>query len=404
MTCSPSRQSCLRRVLDCDQKAAPPPATDCSCKPNISGTTALPARASPRAMKDPDHAGPQHFANADAPAHSAAPLASLFACESRDHRAHYPPTNPTHACGTSRPADNRAPAAIMKKMPYPFRFAMCNEAFERRPFTEVCRTLRTVGYTGIELAPFTLGDDPLALRAAQRRELRDIIVGEGLDFVGLHWLLVVPFPIHVTTPDLALRERSWQYVRGLIDLCADLSPDGGADDSHGIMVFGSPKQRSSTGGITAAQAVRNYVAGLAGIAGHAEDRGVTILVEALPHSQSDVIHTLEEAVAVVREINSPAVKTMFDTHNAEDETEPHAQLIESHYDLIRHIHLNEMNGGHPGTANYDFAPIFAILRKLAYKGWVSVEAFDFAAGAETIASESLEHMKKAASASGRLSE
>jgi hypothetical protein len=33
-----------------------------------------------------------------------------------------------------------------------------------------------------------------------------------------------------------------------------------------------------------------------------------------------------------------------------------------------------------------------------------VEAFDFAAGAETIASESLEHMKKAASASGRLSE
>ncbi len=91
MTCSPSRQSWLRRVLDCDQKAAPPPATDCSCKPNISGTTALPARASPRAMKDPDHAGPQHFANADAPAHSAAPLASLFACESRDHRAHYPP-------------------------------------------------------------------------------------------------------------------------------------------------------------------------------------------------------------------------------------------------------------------------------------------------------------------------
>jgi sugar phosphate isomerase/epimerase len=218
------------------------------------------------------------------------------------------------------------------------------------------------------------------------------MANEGLDFVGLHWLLVVPFPIHVTTPDLALRERSWQYVSGLIDLCADLSPDS----AGGIMVFGSPKQRSSTGGISSAQAVRNYVAGLAGVAQHADDRGVTILVEALPHSQSDVIHTLGEAAAVVREIDSPAVATMFDSHNAEDETEPHARLIERHFEMIRHVHLNEMDGSHPGVGTYDFAQVFAILEKLAYRGWVSVEAFDFTAGAETIARESIAHMKKAA--------
>jgi len=281
-------------------------------------------------------------------------------------------------------------------MSYPFRYAMCNEAFEKRPFAESCKVLRAAGYSGIELAPFTLAEDPLALRANQRRELRDVMVSEGLEFVGLHWLLVVPFPIHVTTPDLVLRERSWQYVRGLIDLCADLSPDNA--DAHGIMVFGSPKQRSSTGGISAAEAKRNYVAGLAGIAPHAEDRGVTILVEALPYSQSDVIHTIEEAVGVVREINSPAVATMFDSHNAEDETEPHARLIERYYDLIRHIHVNEMDGSHPGTGNYDFAPVFAMLEKLSYRGWISVEAFDFTVGAETIARESLQHMKKAATA------
>ena len=281
-------------------------------------------------------------------------------------------------------------------MPYPFRYAMCNEAFEKRPFAESCKVLRNAGYTGIELAPFTLGEDPLALRADQRRELRDIMASEGLEFVGLHWLLVVPFPVHVTTPDLALRERSWQYVRGLVDLCADLAPDATADSKNGIMVFGSPKQRSSTGGISSAEAVRNYVSGLASIAPHAEDRGVTILVEALPHSQSDVIHTMDEAVAVVREINSPAVATMFDSHNAEDETEPHDQLIQKYFNLVRHVHLNEMNGNHPGAGTYDFRPIFAILEKLRYRGWVSVEAFDFTVGAETIATGSLEHMKKAA--------
>src|SRR6185437_12943119 len=164
--------------------------------------------------------------------------------------------------------------AIIGPMPDSFRYAMCNEAFEKRPFAEQCRVLREAGYAGIELAPFTLGEDPLALRAAQRRELRDIMAGEGLEFVGLHWLLVVPFPVHVTTPDLALRERSWQYVRGLIDLCADLSQNDGTEPgANGIMVFGSPKQRSSTGGISTAEAVRNYVTGLSGIAAHAADRG-----------------------------------------------------------------------------------------------------------------------------------
>lgn len=283
---------------------------------------------------------------------------------------------------------------------------MCNEAFEHRPFgparlAEACRTLRRAGYAGIELAPFTLAEDPLALRAGERRELRDIMAGEGLEFVGLHWLLVVPFPVHVTTPDLALRERSWQYVRGLIDLCADLCPDSaGSPDSasgtHGVMVFGSPKQRSVTGGITSAEAVRNYVSGLAGVAGHAEERGVTILVEALPHSQCDVIHTIGEAAAVVHEIGSPAVATMFDSHNAEDETEPHDRLIEQYFGLIRHVHVNEMDGRHPGTGTYDFARVFSALERLAYRGWVSVEAFDFTVGAETIARESMERMKRAA--------
>jgi D-psicose/D-tagatose/L-ribulose 3-epimerase len=281
-----------------------------------------------------------------------------------------------------------------RKVHYPFRFAMCNEAFEGRPFAESCRILRSVGYTGIEIAPLTLGEDPLALRASERRELRDIMAGEGLEFVGLHWLLVMPFPVHVTTPDLALRERSWQYVRGLIDLCADLSPD--TTEAHGIMVFGSPKQRSTTGGITPAEGVRNFVAGLASIVAHAEDRGVTILVEALPHSQCDVIHTLEEAVAVVRELNSPAVATIFDCHNAEDETEPHDLLIQRHFELVRHVHVNEMDGKHPGAGMYDFARILDMLRKLEYRGWVSVEAFDFPVGAERIASESLDCLRKTA--------
>jgi len=75
-------------------------------------------------------------------------------------------------------------------MSAPFRYAMCNEAFEGQPFRDVCRLLRRLGYSGIEIAPFTLAPDPSEVSAAQRAEYKRIMAGEGLDFVGLHWLLV----------------------------------------------------------------------------------------------------------------------------------------------------------------------------------------------------------------------
>ncbi|MGA2600267.1 MAG: sugar phosphate isomerase/epimerase family protein [Bryobacteraceae bacterium] len=271
-------------------------------------------------------------------------------------------------------------------MPAKFRQAICNEVYEKRPLQDVCKSIREIGYDGIEIAPFTLAEEPLQITASQRREYRDTIQSEGLGCVGLHWLMVSPKGLHVTTPDRDLRARSWKHIDHLIDLCADLG-DGG------IMVFGSPMQRGATGGISRIDAMNNYSEGLAGVAPHALDRGVTILVEALPKAQCDVINSLEEAVSIVNAIGSPAVRTMFDSHNAVDEVEPHAVLVDRYFDLIRHIHVNEMDGRHPGTGDYDFKPVFEVLRRRGYHGWISLEAFDFKPGAEKIASESLRYIK-----------
>ena len=266
------------------------------------------------------------------------------------------------------------------------RQAICNEVFQDWKFHEACKTIRAIGYTGIEISPFTLSDNPAAIPANERRQFRSIIESEGLIFAGLHWLLVAPKGLHVTTPDKALREKSWSHIVDLIDLCADFGPDG-------VMVFGSPQQRSTTDGATAAEAVRRFTDGLAGIASHASQRHVTVLVEALPRAQSDIVNTLAEAVEIVKEIGSPAVRTMFDTHNAADETEPHEILIERYFDFIRHVHINEMDGRHPGTGGYDFKPVFAALERLGYSRWVSLEVFDFSAGAEKIAGDSLRYVE-----------
>ncbi len=267
-------------------------------------------------------------------------------------------------------------------MRHRLRQAICNEVYEKRAFRDVCRSIREIGYDGIEIAPFTLAEKPSDVSPAGRREIRGTMASEGLGYVGLHWLMASPAGLHATAPDKDLRARSWRHIDELIDLSADLGEGG-------VMVFGSPRQRGTTGGIGREEAMKNYAEGLAGVADHAAERGVTILVEALPKNQCDVINSLEEAAAIVHQIGSPAVRTMFDTHNAVDETEPHAALVERYFDLIRHVHVNEMDGRHPGAGDYDFKPVLKTLLRRGYGGWISLEAFDFAPGPERIASDSL---------------
>jgi sugar phosphate isomerase/epimerase len=133
--------------------------------------------------------------------------------------------------------------------------------------------------------------------------------------------------------------------------------------------------------------------GLASVAPHAAERGVTVLLEALPLNQCDVVQTLEEAAGIVEEIDSEAIQTMFDVHNAVDELEPHDALIERYFAHIRHVHVNELDGRHCGAGDYDFRPVLRALGRLRYQGWVSLEAFDFSYGAERLAEESLRHLE-----------
>lgn len=280
-------------------------------------------------------------------------------------------------------------------MTRPFRFSVCNEIYKDFKFQDACRHMKHLGYEGIEIAPFTLAESPREISQSDRKEYRRIMAEEGLSFVGLHWLMVSPEGLHVTTGDTTQRAKSWQHIHDLVDLCADLG-------QHGVMVFGSPKQRNTVGGMPPQEAVGIFTEELAKVAPHAQEQDVRILVEALPKSQSDVINTLDEAMSVVRAIGSPAVQTMFDTHNAEDETEPHSELIRKYFRHIAHVHVNEMDGREPGTGDYDFKSLLETLLELNFNGWVSLEAFDFSRDPDLIAGGSLKHLKAQIPAGGIL--
>jgi sugar phosphate isomerase/epimerase len=272
------------------------------------------------------------------------------------------------------------------------RFAICNEIFGESPMDQVCADVAAAGFEGFEIAPFTLGTDPAALDANQRRGIGETVRRHGLEFVGLHWLLTAPSGLHATTRDEIVRRRTWNYVHHFVDLCADLAARG--REGNGVLVFGSPKQRVTRDGLSPKEATDIFVHELAHVAPHAESRGVNILVEALPLNQCDVITSLGEAVSIIKQIGSPAIQTMFDVHNAVDEAEPHAELLRRYAAYIRHVHVNEIDGREPGMGDYDFGPILQTLVDLDYQGWVSVEAFDFSRSPIEIARRSINRLRE----------
>ena len=98
------------------------------------------------------------------------------------------------------------------------KFAICNETFQDRSFFEQCQAAEATGYTGIEIAPFTLSDDIARITEAEITDYRKAASDHGLEIVGLHWLLAKTEGYHLTSPDDSVRTATIDYARRLADL------------------------------------------------------------------------------------------------------------------------------------------------------------------------------------------
>jgi sugar phosphate isomerase/epimerase len=265
------------------------------------------------------------------------------------------------------------------------KFAICNELFEGWAFDRVCRFVKSAGYDGLELAPFTLATPITTLTADQRADVVRQAAEAGLEIVGLHWLLAKTTGLHLTSPDPGVQRATAAYLVALARACRDL---GG----H-VMVFGSPAQRSRLPGVSAAEAVDAAVGTFRRALPAVADHGVTICLEPLSPGETDVINTCDEAVEVIAAVGHPNLALQLDVKAMASEPTPTLDLIARHAGRAGHVHANDPNRRGPGFGETDFGPIFRALDAAHYRGWVSVEVFDFTPDPETIARRSLEYMK-----------
>ena len=266
------------------------------------------------------------------------------------------------------------------------KFAICNELFEGWSFDRVCRYVKSVGYDGLEVAPFTLAPRITDVDAATRAGLRQQAADAGVRIIGLHWLLAGTQGLYLTSPDAAVRTATSDYIVALAEAARDL---GGS-----LMVFGSPKQRSLLPGVSWQQAFDHAVDVFRRAMPAVAASGITICMEPLAPAETDFINTAEEGTRLMDAVGHPNFRLHLDVKAMSSEPTPITELIRRYAPRTGHFHANDPNMKGPGFGEVDFAPIFKALEDSGYEGWVSVEVFDYKPDPETIARESVENMRR----------
>lgn len=267
------------------------------------------------------------------------------------------------------------------------KFAICNEIF--KDWNDIARTfsyVKETGYDGIELAPFTFSQYVTDIDAKTRKEIVKRAEEVDLDVIGIHWVFVGPEGLHINHPDKEHRDRAAQYL-------VDLAQFGG-DVGGQLMIFGSPKQRNVHESLTYEQAFEYTAEVFERAMPACEKHGVTICMEPLTHLETNFCTSAADTVKLIERVNHPKFRLLLDTKAMTFEEEGRPALIRKYAKHLAHYHANDENMNGPGFGDVDFGPIFEALRDIDYKGYMSVEVFKFEPGPETIATKSIEYLKK----------
>lgn len=268
------------------------------------------------------------------------------------------------------------------------RYAICNETFEGWEWKRICKLCASLGYEGLEVAPFTLASRIGEVDPKTRASLRRSAEQQGLQLFAMHWLLAKTEGFQVTSPDAKVRASTAAYLGELAQACADLGGDR--------MVFGSPLQRKIPDGYTEEQADELFLDTLRQVVPHLESNRVNFLLEPLGPAETNYVNTARKGIELLDKMDHPLIGLHLDVKAMSDDEAPVAEIIRKHAKRMGHFHANDANRKAPGMGKTDFLPIMRALKDVDYKGYVSIEVFDYTPDPETIAREGLTHLKTCA--------
>lgn len=183
----------------------------------------------------------------------------------------------------------------------------------------------------------------------------------------------IPLDCRISDPSFDL-----VYYRDFLRKAAGRTAEMGAR----YFVFGNGKARSqpTEGDIPGAAAkFDEFFTMLLDIAA---EHNITVLIEPLGKKLSNIVNNLPEAVAFIEKYGRPNLKTFVDYRYMVELGRP-LDEIAKYEPFIKHVHLDNPMTVFPERIvprlddGFDYAPFLDSLKKICYKGIISIEASVF---------------------------
>ncbi|MBV9105891.1 MAG: sugar phosphate isomerase/epimerase [Verrucomicrobia bacterium] len=226
---------------------------------------------------------------------------------------------------------------------------------------ETIKRIAGIGYDGIEIGAAAPHAYPAHLNKERRKEIKKL-----LDDSGIAVSSMLPAPgggpgFNVASPLVEERQEAVDQYKKVIELCSDL---GGPTVMYiaGWQIYGTPR----------IQAWNWSREALSKIAKTAADFGVMLVVEPTP-TDSNLVESCDDAIEMMEQVGAKNVGLMFDTQHAYYRNEVPTDYVYRMDKDLRHVHLSEFGRLPPGAGRGDFVGLVAALRKIEYKGYLTME-------------------------------
>jgi D-psicose/D-tagatose/L-ribulose 3-epimerase len=218
--------------------------------------------------------------------------------------------------------------------------------------------LKQAGFDGVEL-PLFQGDD------AHYKK-----IGQELKKLGLACsaVTICTPETNPVSPDAAIRKKASTHLQWAISTAALLGATNLAGPYHsaiGVFTGTGPTDDEKK---RAADVLR-------GAAEEAKKHNVLLTIEWINRFECYFLTTMGEARALVKQVDHPSFRSMYDTFHAHIEEKNVKQSIVAAADCIAHVHISECDRGIPGTGQIHWNETFQALKQIKYDGWLMIEAF-----------------------------
>jgi D-psicose/D-tagatose/L-ribulose 3-epimerase len=218
--------------------------------------------------------------------------------------------------------------------------------------------LKKTGFDGVEI-PIFQGD------AAHYQKVRKELNNLGLACTTVMCMTPEANPI---SPDASLRKAAVDRFKWTLEMTATLGSDILAGPFHSPLAVFSGSGPTADEKKRAADVLRQG-------AEIAKQAKVTLAIEYLNRFECYFLTTAADARALVKQVDHPSFRTMFDTFHANIEEKNTRQTIKALADVMAHVHISESDRGTPGTGQVHWDETFRGLREVGYDGWLVIEAF-----------------------------